>query len=186
MVNDLLKQAEPKMDKAVAHLEDELKSLRTGRATTALVDGLTVEVYGQAQPLKALATLASPDAHTIAITPWDPNAMTSIEKAIRDSQSLGLNPSNDGRVIRLNVPPLTEERRREIVKALNDKVESCHVVIRNIRHDVLNEVKRLEKDKQASRDDVRYAEEQLNKKIDHYRQITDQLRQAKEKDIMEV
>lgn len=182
----LLDSAGPRMDKALEHLNEELKQIRTGRASTALVEGLVIDLYGQHLPIKQLATLNTPDAHTIAITPWDPNAMAAIEKTIRETQSLGLSPSNDGRVIRLNVPPLTEERRRELVKTMGEKIEQCHIAMRNIRREIFDEIRALEKTKQATQDEIRYAEEQLNKKIEQYREKTEAIRDIKEKEILSV
>jgi ribosome recycling factor len=186
VVNDILKQADPKMDKAIEYLREELRSIRTGRASTTLVDSLVVAVYGQPMQLKTIATISTPDARSIQITPWDRGNLQAIEKAIRESQSLGLTPNNDGANIRLNIPAMTEERRHEVVKTLGDKIEQCHIALRNIRHDILGEVRRLEKDKQATQDDAKYAEEQLNKKIDKYRGIIAEIEQAKTKEIMEV
>ncbi|MBW3537962.1 ribosome recycling factor [Candidatus Parcubacteria bacterium] len=186
MVRALVDSANPKMDKALEHLGEELKGLRTGRASTALVGGLMVESYGQMLPLKQVATINTPDARTIAITPWDRSVLPAVEKVIRETQSLGLNPNNDGSTIRLNVPPLTEERRRDLVKNLGEKVEACHITLRNIRHDILNDVKRLEKDKQATQDDVKFAETELNKKIDQYRVKIDAIEKAKAAEIMQV
>lgn len=186
MVRALVESANPKMDKALEHLSEDLKSLRTGRASTALVENIVVEYYGTTQPLKAVASLNVPDGRTLAITPWDKTAMGPIEKAIRDNQALGLNPQNDGSVIRLNIPPLTEERRREIVKSLGSKVEDCRITLRNIRHEVLKEVQRMEKDKQATQDDVKFAEAELNKKIEQYQKRIEELEAAKTKELMEV
>src|SRR5476651_497752 len=150
MIRTLVETAGPKMEKALEHLAEELTSIRTGRASTALVDSLIVEYYGVPQPLKAIASINTPDARTIAITPWDKTTMPLIEKAIRETPTLGLNPNNDGSVIRLSVPALTEDRRREIVKSLGAKVEDCRIALRNIRHDLLRDVQKLEKDKQAT------------------------------------
>ena len=186
MIRPLIEAAGPKMEKAVGHFGEELKTLRTGRASVALLDGITVEVYGALQPLKAVASVNTPDSRTIAVTPWDKGAMSSIEKAIRENQSLGLNPSNDGNVIRMSIPPLTEERRREIVKSMGTKVEECRIALRNIRHEVLNEVKRLEKTKEATSDDVKFAEAELNKKIEQFQRRIDELEATKAKEIMEV
>jgi ribosome recycling factor len=186
MIRPLVESAGPKMEKAIDHFEEELKSLRTGRASTAILDSVIVEYYGSVQPLKAIASINTPDARSLAITPWDKGALASIEKAIRENQSLGLNPSNDGNVIRISIPPMTEERRREVVKSLHTKVEDCRVRLRNIRHDVLNEVKRFEKSKEATSDDVKFAEAELNKKIDQFQQRIDALEAAKAKEIMEV
>lgn len=186
MVRELVKSADPKMDKAIDRLNEELKSLRTGRASVAMVDVIDVEHYGALQPLRNVATISTPDARTIAVTPWDRTAMPAIEKAIRESQSLGLNPSNDGNTIRLSIPPMTEERRREVVKSLGQKVEECRIALRGIRHDVLKDVQKMEKDKQATQDDVKFAESELNKKIDAYQQKIVGIEAAKTKEIMEV
>lgn len=186
MVRTLVEAAGPKMAKAVEHFAEDLKTLRTGRASVAVLDGVIVEYYGAMQPLKAIASINTPDARSIAITPWDKGALGPIEKAIRDNQQLGLNPSNDGNVIRISVPPMTEERRREVVKSLGAKVEECRIVLRNIRHEVLNEVKRLEKTKEATSDDVRFAETELNKLIEQYQKQIEQHEAAKTKEIMEV
>jgi ribosome recycling factor len=186
MVAGIVKQADPRMEKAVERLEEDLRSLRTGRAQTSLVENLTIEVWGAQQPLKAVATITTPDAHTIAISPWDRSNVPSIEKMLRETQSLGLNPSSDGQVVRLNVPPMTEERRRAIVKDLGQKVETCNIALRQIRHDVLNEVKRLAKAGEATQDDERYAEQELNRKIDNYKKRIDDISKAKEAEIMTV
>lgn len=186
MTSEIIAQANPKMDKAVEHLLDELKALRTGRASTALVEGLQVDQYGQTMTLKQIATLSTPDARTIQITPWDPSMLQSIEKVIREDQSLGLNPNNDGSAIRLNLAPLNEESRRGMVKALGEKIEQCHIALRSIRHDLMDSVKKLEKDKQATQDDVRQAETELNKKIEQYREKIKGIEEGKTKEIMEV
>jgi ribosome recycling factor len=174
------------MEKAVEHFAEDLKTLRTGRASVAMLDGVTVEHYGAIQPLKAVASVNSPDARSLAVTPWDKSALGSIEKAIRDNQSLGLNPSNDGNTIRIAIPAMTEDRRKDVVKSLGGKVEACRIALRNVRHDVLNEVKRLEKSKEATTDDVKFAETELNKKIEQFQKRIDELEAAKTKEIMEV
>jgi ribosome recycling factor len=174
------------MDKAIEHFAEDLKTLRTGRASTAILDGVIVEYYGVPQPLKAVASVNTPDARTISVTPWDKGALASIEKAIRENQTLGLNPSNDGSVIRLGIPPMTEERRREVVKAMGAKVEECRIALRNIRHEILNDVKKMEKAKEATVDDVKFAEAELNKQIDKCQTKIDALEAAKAKEIMEV
>lgn len=186
MIRPIVESAQPKMDKAIDHLTEELKSIRTGRASGALVENLTIDYYGQLQPLKAIASINTPDARTIAITPWDRGAMTSIEKAIQESPTLGLNPMNDGIVIRLSIPALTEERRREIAKSLGGKLEDCRIALRNIRRDVLKDVQRLEKDKVVTQDDVKFAEAELNKKIDACQLRIDEIEATKTKEILEV
>ncbi|HSX14363.1 MAG TPA: ribosome recycling factor [Candidatus Saccharimonadales bacterium] len=186
MIQGIIDQANPRMDKAVDHLQDSLRQIRTGRASTALIDGVTLEQYGQMVPLKTVATLSVPDAHTIAISPWDKSLIPVIEKAIRETQSLGLNPSNDGAIIRLNLPPMTTERRTELTKQVGEQIEACHVALRNIRHDVLNEARKAEQAKSASQDDLKFAENELNKRIDDYRRKLDDIKAAKVKEIMEV
>ncbi|TAK88831.1 ribosome recycling factor [Patescibacteria group bacterium] len=186
MVTQVVSAADGRMDKAIEHLKDELNSLRTGRAQTSMVENIMVEQWGQQTPLKAVATITTPDAQTITISPWDKNLVAVIEKTIREDQALGLNPASDGNAVRLNVPPMTEERRRQIVKELGNKVEQCNISLRNIRHDVLNEVKKLEKDKQATQDDMKFAEQSLNKKIDQYKQKITDIAKAKEAELMTV
>jgi ribosome recycling factor len=186
MVRAMVDGAGPKMEKAVEHFAAELKSLRTGRANVAMLDGVIVEYYGVPQPLKAVAQVSAPDARSLAVAPWDKGALGPVEKAIRENQALGLNPMNDGTVIRMAVPPLTEERRREIVKSLGSKVEDCRIALRNIRHEVLNEVKRMEKAKDATSDDVKFVETELNKKIEQFQKRIDEVEAAKAKEIMEV
>ncbi len=186
MVAGLVKSAAPRMDKAVAHLEDDLRSLRTGRASTAMVENLTIEQWGSQQPLKAVATITTPDGQTIAISPWDKNLVAPIEKMLRENHALGLNPMSDGNIVRLNVPPMTEERRRTIVKEVGQKVEACNIAMRQIRHDVLGDVKKLAKAGEATQDDERYAEQELNKIIDTYKKKIDDIAKAKEAEIMTV
>jgi ribosome recycling factor len=186
MVRTMVEAVNPKMQKAVDHLAEELKSIRTGRASTAILDGVMVDHYGAVQPLKALASVSTPDARTIAITPWDKTAITAIEKSIRENSALGLNPMNDGSVVRLSIPALTEERRREVVKSLGSKIEDCRIALRNIRHDTLKDIQRLEKDKQASLDDVKFADTELNKLITLFQGKIEVLEVAKTKELMEV
>jgi ribosome recycling factor len=186
MVRDIIASAKPKMDKALDHFVSDLSSLRTGRASVAILDGVIVESYGTLQPLKAVAQLNTPDVRSIAITPWDKTMVAPIEKAIRENQALGLNPMNDGSTVRISIPPLTEERRREIVKSLGTKVEDCRIALRNVRHDVLSEVKKLEKAKEATTDDLKYAEAELAKLMDTYQKRILELEAAKAKEIMEV
>jgi ribosome recycling factor len=183
---ELVAAVDLKMNKALEHLREDLNSLRTGRASVVMVDGLVIDYYGQPMQLKQLATIGTPDGKTIAITPWDRNAMEPIEKAIREAQSLGLTPNNDGHTIRLNIPPMTEERRRDVVKQLGEKVEACHISLRNVRHEVLNEVKKLEKDKMATQDDVKFAENELNKKIEVFKAKILEVEAAKTAEVMQV
>lgn len=182
----LVASVDPKFNKALEHLEGELGSLRTGRASTSLVDGLNVDVYGQPMNLKTIATITTPDAQTIAISPWDKANLQPIEKMLRENTQLGLTPNNDGHTIRLNIPPLTEERRRDIVKSMGPIVEAAHIAMRNSRHEVLDAVKKFEKDKQATQDDVKWAEEELNKKINVYKAKVAEIEKAKTAEIMTV
>lgn len=185
-VSDLVKTVDAKFDKALEHLDGELSGLRTGRASTALVDGLNVDVYGSLMNLKSVATVSTPDAKTISITPWDRANLEPIEKMLRESHSLGLTPNNDGHTIRLNIPPLTEERRRDIVKSMGVHIEAAHIAMRNTRHEILKEAKKLEANKEATQDDLKWIEEELNKKMDLYKGKVQALEQAKTAEIMTV
>lgn len=185
-VSDLVKTVDAKFDKALEHLDGELSGLRTGRASTALVDGLNVDVYGQQMNLKSVATVSTPDAKTISITPWDRANLEPIEKMLRENHSLGLTPNNDGHTIRLNIPPLTEERRRDIVKSMGVHIEAAHIAMRNTRHEILKEAKKLEANKEATQDDIKWTEEELNKKMDLYKGKVQALEQAKTAEIMTV
>lgn len=186
MVRDLVTQVDAKMAKALDHYETDLRGLRSGRASTGMVEGVLVEVYGQSLPLKQVATITTPDPRSIAITPWDKQSLAGIEKSLRENQSLGLTPMNDGNTIRINIPPLSEERRQQIVKQLREKTEACHIALRNIRHEVLSEVRKQEKAKQATQDDVKWAETELNKKMEQLRGQVGGIEQAKEKEILEI
>src|SRR3990167_1495937 len=174
MVNDKVAEADPRMEKAYNFLLDEFKSLRTGRANPALVEAVSVTYYEQTMPLKQLANISATDAKSLTISPWDPNAAESIEKAIREDSKLDLNPTRDGKTIHINIPPLTAERREQLVKQLNEKVEASHVALRNIRHEVLQEIKKMQQAKQVSDDDYRWAEAELNTKIENFRKRIDE------------
>ncbi len=149
--SDITRRAETDMAAAVAHFQDELKTLRTGRASVSMLDGVTVEVYGTSMPLNQVATVSTPEAQLIQITPYDPGNIQAIASAIRDNPTLGLNPSDDGRVVRVSIPPLTEERRREIVKQLGVKVEDAMIRLRNVRHDGLDAVDKARKTNKSAR-----------------------------------
>lgn len=186
MTHSIAAAAEPKMQKALDYFEEELGQVRGGRAQVGLVDSLKVEVYGQEMLVKQVATVMTPDARTIAIQPWDKSTMPMIEKAIRDNHSLGLNPSNDGNVIRLNIPTLTEERRSQLVKLVAEKTEACNVALRNARHDALNEAKKAMKSKEISEDDYYGIEKQLNSLIEKHHAKANDLFAAKEREMMEL
>ena len=173
------------MQKALQFTAQELTKIRAGKASPAMVDGLRVDYYGNPTPLSQVANVSTPDNRTILIKPWEKPMLAEITKAIRNSD-LSLNPQQEADAVRLNIPPLTEERRKEIVKSLGSKVEDCRIALRNIRHDVLGEVKKLEKAKEATSDDVKFAEAELNKKIDQYQRKIEEIEAAKAKEIMEV
>lgn len=173
------------MDKALTDLQHEMSSIRTGRASVSIFDGIRVDYYGTPTPLNQLATLHVPEPSTITIQPWDVSQIAVIEKAIRSSD-LGLNPSNDGKVVRVPIPPLTEERRKEIVKRLHHVAEDHRVAMRNIRRDANEHLKKLLKDKLISEDDERRALDEVQKMTDGSIQKLDQAAKAKEKEILEI
>ncbi|MGA2110947.1 MAG: ribosome recycling factor [Anaerolineales bacterium] len=185
MVKDALAEAETRMKGAVKSLEEELATLRTGRASPALVERLEVEYYDTATPLMQLATISAPEARLLTIKPFDPGSFKAIERAILASE-LGLTPSNDGKIIRLSIPALTEERRRELAKVVNHRTEEARVAIRNIRRDVHNDLREFEKEKLMSEDELKRGEEELQKLTDRYIGNLDELSRRKEAEIMEV
>lgn len=185
MINDILRESEAKMKKSVESLRHHLTTIRTGRATPALVEQLPVDAYGSSMPLNQVAGISTPDAKMILIQPYDASLLKTIEKAIQNSE-LGINPSNDGRVIRLVLPPLTEERRRELTKQVRARVEESRVAVRNIRREALDEVRKLEHDKQISENDQRRAQERLQELTDKHIRELDHVGQAKEAEVMEV
>ncbi len=185
MIKDILKDAENRMRAAIQALEDDLASIRTGRATPALVEKLAVDYYGTPTPLMQLATISVPDPRTLLIKPFDLSTLKAIERTILASE-LGLTPNSDGRQIRLILPPLTEERRRELVKVLHKRLEDCRVAIRNVRRDSHNDMRESEKEKLISEDDLKRGEEELQKLTDRYIEEVGRLGQKKEQEIMEV
>ena len=186
MLDSILQSVETKMQKAIGFFFEDLKQIRGGRAQVGLVDNLKFEVYGQQMVLKQVASVSTPDARTIMIQPWDKTTMPAIEKAIHENQSLGLNPSNDGNVIRLNIPPLTEERRAELAKSLNTKLEECTISLRSARHEGMDDVKKKKNNKELTEDDAYDAEQRLNKIIEKFQAQAQTLLAAKQKEIMEV
>ena len=165
MINDVLHDADQRMKKTADALRHTLVSIRTGRASISLVENLQVEAYDDMLPLNQLATLSTPDARTIAIQPFDTSMIKAIEKAIKVSD-LGLNPNNDGRMVRLNLPPLTEERRKELVKQVRVKVEEAKVALRNIRREALDDIKQLESEKMISEDEQRRGGDKLQEHVE--------------------
>lgn len=177
---------ENRMSQAFAHFEDELKKLRTGRANPGMLDGIMVEAYGQKMPLIQVATITVPEPQLLQISPFDPSTLQAIVAAIRDDQSLGLNPSDDGRVIRVTIPALTTERRQQIVKQLNEKVEDCRIAFRNVRHDALKDAKSKKEAKELSEDDVRRIEKNMDDIMRSQQAALESSAKAKENDLMNV
>jgi ribosome recycling factor len=185
VIKETIKEADTRMHGAIESLEEDLSGIRTGRATPALVEKLPVEYYGMPTPLMQLASISVPEARTLLIKPFDMASLRTIERAIIAS-NLGLTPNNDGKNIRLNLPPLTEERRRELVRVVHARLEEAKVAVRNIRRDVIKDLKEYESEKLISEDDLKRAEEELQKCTDHKVVEIDQIGQRKEKEIMEV
>jgi ribosome recycling factor len=185
VIKDILKDAETRMNGAIHALTDDLATIRTGRASPALVERLHVEYYGAPTPLMQLASISIPEPRSIMIKPFDPSTMKDIERAIRASD-LGLNPNNDGKAIHLNLPPLTEERRRDLVKHMHTRLEEARVAIRNIRRDLHNDMRDFEKEKLITEDELKRGEEDLQKLTDRFVEDINKHGQAKEKEIMEV
>jgi len=180
-----LAETDARMRKSVEALARELNSIRTGRASPALVERLMVDYYGAPTPLNQLASISVPEARVLMIQPYDKQVVKDVEKSILKSD-LGLVPNNDGAVIRINIPTLTEERRRELVRLVGHKVEDAHVAVRNIRRDALGRLREMEKDKALSKDEGRRAQEQLQQLTDLFIGQMDDLRQEKEAEVMEV
>jgi ribosome recycling factor len=185
MLNDIYADAQDRMQKTLDNLANDFKRLRTGRASISLVDGIRVEYYGTSTPLNQLATLTIPEPRTIMIQPWDTTIIGEVEKAILRSE-LGLTPMNDGKVIRINVPPLTAERRRDLVKVIKKMAEETKVAVRNVRRDANEMVKDLKKEKEISEDDQFRAQEETQKITDEFIKKIDALYGIKEKEILEI
>ncbi|MFQ5898607.1 MAG: ribosome recycling factor [Candidatus Methylomirabilia bacterium] len=179
----VLKEAETRMQGAIDVLTREFAGVRTGRATTALVEPIRVDYYGTPTPLSQAASLSVPDPKTILIQPWDASLLPAFEKAILKSD-LGLTPANDGKVIRLVIPPLTEERRKQLAKAVGKLAEEARVAVRNVRHDANKKLKGMEKDKKISEDDSRRAQDQVQKITDKFTQRVDEVLKKKEEEIL--
>lgn len=184
--NQIVDQAKAKFQQAVAHFQEELKKVRTGRAHPSMLDGVMVEAYGVQMPLIQVGTVTAPEAQLLQITPFDPNNIQAISSAIRDNPSLGFNPSDDGRVVRIPIPPLTEERRREYVKLLSGKVEDCMVSMRNARHEALKSAENAKKDKAITEDDFTSVKKSLDDEINKAKNDVDAASKAKEAEIMTV
>jgi len=185
VIKDILKEAEGRMKGAIQSLENDLAVIRTGRASPALVEKLSVDYYDSPTPLMQLASISVPEPRSLLIKPFDPSTVKTIEKAILASD-LGLTPNNDGKSIRLNLPPLTEERRRDLVKVVNGRLEEGRVAVRNVRRDAQNDMRDFEKEKMISEDELKRGEDDLQKLTDRYVDEINKHGEEKEKEIMEV
>jgi len=185
MIDDILKDAKQRMRKSVDALENELSRMRTGRAHPSLLEHIKVDYYGAESPLNAVANINTEDARMLTVTPWEQSMVPAVEKAIINSD-LGLNPNTAGTVIRVPVPPMTEERRRDMVKVVRSEAENSRVAVRNIRRDANSDLKELEKEKEISKDDLRRGEESVQKVTDAAVKDIDEVLQKKETELMEV
>ena len=184
-IDDLIQDATRRMDKSVEAAQTEFSTLRTGRASPALLDRVQIDYYGQQTPLKQLATIGAPEPRMLTIQPFDPNSVATIERAIQESD-LGLTPSNDGKLIRLPIPQLTEERRKELVKLVRHMAEEGRVAVRNVRRDVMRHLEELVRNGEVGDDEERRAEAQVQKITDEHTKSIDDLLKVKEAEIMEV
>ncbi|MBA2392083.1 MAG: ribosome recycling factor [Ktedonobacteraceae bacterium] len=185
MTADLLGDAERRMLKAIEALKQDLAAIRTGRASLALIERITVDYYGAPTPINQVASVSVPEARLLVIQPWDKKMLVDIEKAIQKSD-LGINPNNDGQVIRLNVPPMNEERRRDLVKTLHKKLDEHKVAVRNVRRDIQDKLRDREKKKEVSEDELKRSTEKLQKLTDRYIDEMDKVGKTKEQEILEV
>jgi len=185
MIDEVLEELSERMQKSVEALQDDLMSIRTGRASPALVERLPVEYYGTATPLNQMASIAAPEPRLLVIRPWDPSSLGDIERAILKSD-LGLTPMNDGMLIRLSIPRLTEERRRELVKVVSRRVEEARIAIRNLRRDSLQDLKDFEKEKMIPEDDFFRGKDKVQELTDEFIEKIDDMGKRKEEEVMEI
>jgi ribosome recycling factor len=185
MIDEVLEELRERMQKSVEALQDDLMSIRTGRASPALVERLPVEYYGTATPLNQMASIAAPEPRLLVIRPWDPSSLGDIERAIQKSD-LGLTPMNDGMLIRLSIPRLTEERRRELVKVVSRRVEEARIAIRNLRRDSLQDLKDFEKEKMIPEDDFFRGKDKVQELTDEFIEKIDDIGRRKEEEVMEI
>lgn len=185
MVKDALAEAENRMNGAVRALEDDLATIRTGRASPALVERLSVEYYGTPTPLMQLASISAPEPRLLTIKPFDPGSIKDIERAIQASD-LGLTPNNDGKIVRLNIPPLTEERRHELVRIVHSRTEEARIAVRNVRRDVLNDLREFEREKMISEDELKRGEDDLQKLTDRLIEEINNVGKRKENEVLEI
>lgn len=184
-MKEVIKDTKQRMDKSVQALRSELAKVRTGKATTVLLDGIKADYYGTMTPLNQLSNVSVLDSHTLSVTPWDKSAVQAIEKAIM-SADLGLNPVSDGTNLRIPIPPLTEERRKDMVKLIKKFGEESKVAIRNIRRDANEHLKKKEKDKEITEDDRKHGEDEIQKLTNEHTNLIDDILKHKEKEIMEI
>lgn len=184
--NQIVEATKAKLATATEHFKEELKKLRTGRAHPSMVDNVTVEAYGQSMPLKAVASIVVPEAQLLQLTPFDPNNLQAIAEAIRNDQALGLTPTDDGRVVRIQIPPLTTETREQMVKAVGQKIEECMISARQVRHEALHAGEQAEKDKKISKDDRFHLEKQIDEMLAKQKAEVETLVKEKEQEIMTV
>lgn len=185
-IDQNIKEAKTKLSHITEHFKEELKKIRTGRAHPGMLDNVKVEVYGQEMPLKGTATITAPEATLLQITPFDPNNLKAISDAIRNTESLGLNPADDGRVVRIQIPPLTTETRTAMVKILNQKAEDCMISARQIRHEMLRRAEAAEKDKSIGKDEHERFKKQIDELIASQKNEVENLAKSKEQEIMTV
>ncbi len=184
--NQIIDNAKTKLANALQLFEEDLKKLRTGRASAAMLDGVMVEAYGTPMPLNQVANITAPEAQLIQITPFDPTNIAAISNAIRDNQTLGLNPSDDGRVVRVPIPALTEERRREITKQVGSKLEDCMIAMRSVRHDAIDAVDAAKKDKTIGEDEAKRLTSQVEDAMNKAKADAEVAAKAKEKEILTI
>lgn len=177
---------ELKMASALEHFDEELKKIRTGRAHPSMLDGVKVEAYGTEMPLNQVANVTAPEAQLLQVTPFDPSNIQAISAAIRNDQGLGFNPSDDGRIVRVPVPPLTEERRRMLVKQVGEKVEEARIALRNIRQDGLKDAKRAKENKELSEDDVKAVEKEFDRLMSTNQAQIEEAYKVKEKEVLTI
>jgi ribosome recycling factor len=180
----IVSQAQTKFQQSIEHFQNDLKSLRTGRASSAMLDSVTVEAYGAQMPLIQVATVTAPEAQLLQISPFDPSTLQSIVTAIRNNPNLGLNPTDDGRIIRIPIPPLTEERRRDIAKQIGQKQEECMVRLRSARHDAMGIIGEAKKDKDIGEDDAKRLEKQVDDAMATTKSSVESTAKAKETELM--
>ncbi len=185
MYKDLINQKKDRFEKTLEFFQEELGKLRTGRASTSLVEDLLVDYYGAKSPMKQVASITIPEPRTIAISPWDKDSLVNIEKAIRDAQ-LNLNPMNDGQMVRINIPSLNEERRKELVKILNQKAEEARVSVRKVREEIWDDIQKAEKEGKMGEDDKFAGKDALQEVVDEYNEKIEEIRKKKEEEMMTV